>query len=313
MMKNSYLNIHSTSVEEEKFFAKLCKYLIIYICVCLSNLTSFAEVTWRDIFPKDPQYSAIEKMEVDKAVKSFMTSLSEACPIEIIPNELTLEAVERNRLMYQFKYQYFNKLPEIIAVTDLIEYITSAISTEDLKDIYLCMLNALYSYYDIKIDFVDTKQIPASLILKQDGSIKNLSISDLHDVVVVTETTTTIEIVDDNESNSDNEETIYSAVEEPAVFPGGIEGLKNWLSKNIIYPEDALENEIKGRVIVRFVINQDGSVSDPKIEKGVHKSLDDEAIRLVKSMPKWTPGRNNGKAVRSYFNLPINYNFETTK
>jgi protein TonB len=69
----------------------------------------------------------------------------------------------------------------------------------------------------------------------------------------------------------------------------------------------ALENGISGRVIVKFVVEKDGSVSGVTLVRGVDKDLDREAIRVVKSMPKWQPGKNNGQAVRCYFNLPVNF------
>ena len=67
----------------------------------------------------------------------------------------------------------------------------------------------------------------------------------------------------------------------------------------------ALANDIQGRVIVRFVIERDGSISEVTVVRGVHEELDREAVRVVKSMPKWQPGKNNGQAVRCYFNLPV--------
>ncbi len=78
-----------------------------------------------------------------------------------------------------------------------------------------------------------------------------------------------------------------------------------WLGNNIRYPEAAQQNDIQGRVIVKFVVEKDGSIGAADIVKGVDKDLDREAIRVVKKMPKWQPGKNNGVAVRSYFTLPV--------
>ena len=101
------------------------------------------------------------------------------------------------------------------------------------------------------------------------------------------------------------EEEIFVAVEQLAEFPGGQAALMKWLSNNIRYPESAQQNDIQGRVIVKFVVEKDGSIGQATIAKGVDKDLDREAIRVVKKMPKWQPGKNNGVAVRSYFNLPV--------
>ena len=101
------------------------------------------------------------------------------------------------------------------------------------------------------------------------------------------------------------EEEIFVAVEQPASFPGGDAAMMKWLSNNVRYPESAQQNDIQGRVIVKFVVEKDGSIGQATILKGVDKDLDREAIRVVKKMPKWQPGKNNGVAVRSYFNLPV--------
>ena len=83
-----------------------------------------------------------------------------------------------------------------------------------------------------------------------------------------------------------------------------------WLNNNMRYPEAAQQNDIQGRVIVNFVVEKDGSIANVKIAKGVDKDLDREALRVVKKMPKWQPGKNNGVAVRSYFNLPVTFRLQ---
>lgn len=101
------------------------------------------------------------------------------------------------------------------------------------------------------------------------------------------------------------EEEIFVAVEQMAEFPGGQAALMKWLSNNVRYPESAQQNDIQGRVIVKFVVEKDGSIGKAEILKGVDRDLDREALRVVKKMPRWQPGKNNGVAVRSYFNLPV--------
>ena len=105
-------------------------------------------------------------------------------------------------------------------------------------------------------------------------------------------------------------EKIFVAVEQPAEFPGGQAAMMKWLSNNIRYPEAAQQNGISGRVVVKFVVERDGSVSSPTIVKGVDRDLDQEALRVVKRMPKWQPGKNNGQSVRSYFNLPVTFRLQ---
>lgn len=105
-------------------------------------------------------------------------------------------------------------------------------------------------------------------------------------------------------------EKIFVAVEQPAEFPGGQAAMMKWLSNNIRYPESAQQNGISGRVVVKFVVEKDGSIGSPTIVKGVDRDLDQEALRVVKRMPKWQPGKNNGQPVRSYFNLPVTFRLQ---
>ena len=86
--------------------------------------------------------------------------------------------------------------------------------------------------------------------------------------------------------------------------------MMKWLSNNIRYPESAQQNGISGRVVVKFVVEKDGSIGNPTIVKGVDRDLDQEALRVVKRMPKWQPGKNNGQPVRSYFNLPVTFRLQ---
>lgn len=102
-------------------------------------------------------------------------------------------------------------------------------------------------------------------------------------------------------------ERIFTTVEQPASFPGGAVALNSWLAQNLHYPEDAVKQNIEGRVIVQFVVETDGSLTHPVVVRGVDKNLDKEAIRIVKRMPKWRPGKNNGKAVRSKYTLPVRF------
>ena len=90
-------------------------------------------------------------------------------------------------------------------------------------------------------------------------------------------------------------------------FPGGKEALMQYLAGNVKYPKDAYEQKIGGRVLVQFVIEKDGSISDVEIARGVFPSLDEEAIRVIKGMPRWNPGKQNGKAVRVKYVLPVSF------
>lgn len=109
-------------------------------------------------------------------------------------------------------------------------------------------------------------------------------------------------VVEEKPKPKDEPEKVFEAVEQPAQFKGNV---NKWLSSHINYPADAADAGTQGRVVVRFIVERDGSISGVSVLQGVDRSLDREAIRVVKSMPKWQPGKNNGVAVRSYFTLPI--------
>lgn len=108
-------------------------------------------------------------------------------------------------------------------------------------------------------------------------------------------------------------QTIYNEPEEKASFHGGDRALSEWLCDNLRYPEISLENDVQGEVIVRFVVERDGTVTNPIIVKGVDKDLDKEALRVVKTMPRWNPGKNNGKVVKSYYYFPIIFQLSQTQ
>lgn len=105
----------------------------------------------------------------------------------------------------------------------------------------------------------------------------------------------------------DDNEKVYDTVEEQPSFPGGFSEMQRYIATNLKYPAEAMDNGAQGRVIVDFVVRKDGSITDVKVKRSVYPSLDKEAIRLVKSMPKWIPGKQNGEAVSARFTLPVTF------
>lgn len=100
-------------------------------------------------------------------------------------------------------------------------------------------------------------------------------------------------------------DTVYSVVETLPEFPGGMQGLLNYVAKNTKYPQNAVKNKIEGKVIINFIIEKDGSVTNVKPYRGVSPDLDKEAIRVISSLPKWKPGAQHGKPVRTAYTMPI--------
>ncbi len=106
------------------------------------------------------------------------------------------------------------------------------------------------------------------------------------------------------------EAEIFTVVESMPEFPGGAEEMMRFIAQNIKYPPIARESGIQGRVFVNFVVEPSGAVSNVKVLRGIGGGCDEEAIRVVQSMPKWTPGRQRGKAVRVSFNLPVRFTLQ---
>ena len=98
---------------------------------------------------------------------------------------------------------------------------------------------------------------------------------------------------------------VFDVVEVMPQYPGGQIAMLKYIMENIKYPKQIMEEGIQGRVTVSFIVEKDGRVSNVRLLRSVQSALDKEAIRVVKSMPKWTPGKQNGKPVRVRFNLPV--------
>jgi len=117
--------------------------------------------------------------------------------------------------------------------------------------------------------------------------------------------------IDEPVGNSDQKVTeedpnkIFTSVEQVPEFPGGLEAFGKYLGKNIRYPAVARENNTQGRVIVSFVCERDGSLTDVKVARGIGDGCDEEAVRVIKASPKWKPGIQNGRPVRVAYSVPI--------
>ncbi len=105
-------------------------------------------------------------------------------------------------------------------------------------------------------------------------------------------------------------DSIFQIVDQMPEFPGGIEALMDFVGKNVKYPEQAKEKEISGRVFIGFVIEKDGSVNVVKVLRGIGGGCDEEAVRVIKAMPKWTPGKLKGQPVRVSYQIPINFKLD---
>lgn len=148
------------------------------------------------------------------------------------------------------------------------------------------------------VPVTDKKVIDIKLKSKKDGTPIGL-----HEVVVAGYKPTI---------NYESEE-IFTTVEENPSFPEGIKAMYQYIARNLRYPEPARRANVQGKVFVKFIVRKDGSVSDLQILKGIGFGCDEETVRVLGSMPKWTPGKQNGKPVSVYFTMPVNFVLEEDK
>ena len=150
------------------------------------------------------------------------------------------------------------------------------------------------------------KQTTQLEIVQDDVEVEDIEINAEVDQQEVIEEYVPVEV----EEEEVVEQEIFQIVEEMPAFPGGEAKLMEYVTKNIKYPQIARETGIQGRVFVGFVVEPDGSVSNVKVLRGIGGGCDEEAMRVVKSMPKWKPGKQRGKAVRVSYMLPVNFKLQ---
>ena len=144
-------------------------------------------------------------------------------------------------------------------------------------------------------------------IVENDANVQESTIQATDDTKQAIEVKyTPVEVVEEEPE----EEQIFQVVEEQPEFPGGQIELMKFLQKNIKYPTISQENGVQGRVIVQFVVNRDGSIVDTQVMRGVDPYLDKKALRVVSTMPKWKPGKQRGKPVRTRFTLPVQFRLQ---
>ena len=150
------------------------------------------------------------------------------------------------------------------------------------------------------------KQTTQLEIVQDDVEVEDIEINAEVDQQEVIEEYVPVEV----EEEEVQEQEIFQIVEEMPAYPGGEQKLMEFIAKGIKYPQIARETGIQGRVFVGFVIEPDGSVSNVKVLRGIGGGCDEEAMRVVKSMPKWKPGKQRGKAGRVSYMLPVNFKLQ---
>ncbi len=148
-------------------------------------------------------------------------------------------------------------------------------------------------------------ELLAVLFLLAAGSANNLSAQDTQ------QKTTPQQQQAISQEKPSSEQEVFISVEKMPSYPGGEEAMMKFILDNIKYPELARTNGIQGTVLVKFIVEKDGSVTHVNLQKGIGGGCDEEAVRVVSIMPKWIPGKQNGKTVRVQFILPIKFSLDS--
>jgi TonB family protein len=196
------------------------------------------------------------------------------------------------------KVKLFLTIPLMVVLIMIIGFVNgcnSSVSTTEQKDekenYKLAVVNAVKKYNDAKANF---KLEVANAVKKYRDNLPNsTSVQKNKDVSSVTT------------AQKDDNEKVYTYIDQMPSYPGGDEALYSFISNNIVYPEVAKRAGVEGKIYVQFVIDKDGSVTDVKTQKGIGAGCDEEAVRVVKLMPKWIPGKNNDEVVKTRISIPV--------
>ena len=159
-----------------------------------------------------------------------------------------------------------------------------------------------------EMDALDEKRIDHINVLKEKAATEIYGAEGINGVIEIkTKKPVLLDVVVKTEAQTEPDDKPFDVVEQMPEFPGGQEALMQFLRQEVKYPKEAEEKGLQGRVVVRYIIEKDGSISEVEIAKSVNEYLDAEAIRVVNAMPKWKPGKQKGEPVRVKFTIPITF------
>ena len=262
------------------------------------------------------------KSEIEKCVPNFQALLAKEKEEE--PEEYEFEDEEPSFLEKYWKYGLAAAVV-LLCIYFCSRWNSSSSTSEDDEefgtDTLLVDSIAEDSFVDETIE--QTPNPKEKMVIKEDKKVKDEVKSKQKEQIQSTPQAPTQSYNSSVQQNQNNvafnpgakpepvkTETIYDVVEEMPSFPGGASGLMAYLSQKINYPVVAEENGIQGRVVLTFVVERDGSITDVRVVKSVDPSLDAEAMRVIRSMPRWKPGKQNGSAVRVKYTTPVTFRLQ---
>ncbi|HNX44878.1 MAG TPA: TonB family protein [Bacteroidales bacterium] len=217
--------------------------------------------------------------------------------------EKAIEFYSISLSLYRAADAYYNRALSFIQLHDTCNYCKDMKNAAGLND-----HEAFTLYKKICCFATVNPSLPDSIKIQVPGATH---FEILHDLFGKDSTTYVISEVDGSieaiEISDVSDYHVFTVVEESPSFPGGADARAKFCSENLHYPPDAKKNNIQGTVFVNFIVERDGSISNVKVLRGIGGGCDEESIRLIKSMPRWIPGKQRGKPVRVRFNMPVRF------
>ncbi len=201
-------------------------------------------------------------------------------------------------ILFAFEYKTYDKQEEAVQMT------TADVVVEEMV-IQTQQNEPEPPKQEVELSTTEFEIVEDNKVIENEFNLDNLTSDVNGDVFIPTVEVQVEEVVEEEETE------IFTVVEQQASFPGGFGELNKYLAKNIKYPQQARETGTQGRVYLTFVVEKDGSITDIKILRDIGSGCGEEAIRVVKAMPKWQPAMQRGKKVRQQFNLPVSFSLQS--
>ena len=255
----------------------------------------------------------IAAIDIDKSGDRMTVRLKDGEALAVSGAEL--EAAQRNASVTVVEAAASNDSGATVVVVDKagshrsVQTDIESLGDIDVNDIESMTVNKVDNKIDVKLKNGETRTVETAGRIAGVDKVKVVSVGTTRKASAEAESSSFAQkekTLADKGKNLDAKRTlVYTAVEQMPRYPGGEAAMMRFISEHVIYPKEAMDADEQGRVVVKFIIDAEGKVTDPVVMRGVSPSLDAEAIRVVGEMPRWEPGRANGEAVSTQYVLPV--------
>lgn len=258
----------------------------------------------------------IASIDVDKTGDRMTVRLTDGEALAVSGSEL--EAAQRNASVTVVEAAADNDSGKTIVVVDKsgnartemsVKTNLEGLSDIDVNDIESVTVNKADNKIDVRLKNGETRTVETDGQIAGIDKVKVVSAGTIRKASAEAESSSFAQkeksLADKREALDAKRTLVYTAVEQMPRYPGGEAEMMRFIGEHVIYPKEAMDADEEGRVVVKFVIDAEGKVTDPVVMRGVSPSLDAEALRVVGEMPRWEPGRANGEAVSTQYVLPV--------